>query len=61
MVAEYKFERTDVGQRLNWLNASCWVVKFYQGARGINVDRHSVLAAQAFIPHDQLKRAVAAL
>ena len=61
MVAEGKFERTDVGQRFDRLNASCWIVDPCRRARDAKIDRHAVLAAQAFTPHDQLERAVAVL
>jgi len=61
MVAERKFERTDVGWCLDGLNASCWIVDPYRRTRDAKTDRHAVLAAQAFIPHDQLERAVAVL
>ena len=61
MVAERKFERTDVGQCLNRLKASCWIVDPYRPARDAKMDRHAVLAGQAFTPHDQLERAVAVL
>jgi hypothetical protein len=61
MVAERKFERTDVGQCFDRLNASCWIVDPYRHARDPEMDRHAVLAAQAFAPHGQLERAVAVL
>jgi hypothetical protein len=61
MVAERKFERTDVVQCFDRLNASCWIVDPYRHARDPEMDRHAVLAAQAFAPHGQLERAVAVL
>ena len=61
MVAERKFERTDVGQCFERLNASCWIVDPYRCARDAKMDRRAVLATQAFTPHDQLERAVAVL
>jgi hypothetical protein len=61
MVAERKFERTDVGWRLDGLNANSWIVDPYGRPLEAKMNRHTVLAAQAFIPHDQLERAVAVL
>jgi hypothetical protein len=61
MVAERKFERTDVGQRMDRLDANCRIVDLYRRVRAAKTDRHPVLAGQAFPPHDQLERAVAVL
>ena len=61
MVGERKFERTDVGQCFDRLNASCWIVDPYRRAADAKLDHHAVLARQAFTPHDQLERAVAVL
>lgn len=61
MIAERKLKRTDVGWCLDRLNASCWIVDLYRRVRDVKMDRHVVLAAQPFIPHDQLECTVAAL
>ena len=61
MVAKRKFERTNVGQCLDRLNAGCWIVNRCRRGLKPKLDPHEVLATQAFVPYDQLECTVAAL
>src|SRR5579871_3150145 len=60
MIAERKFERLGVRQCLDRLNTHRGIIDPCLRLGGIQMDRHAVFATQAFIPYDQLERAVTA-